>query len=76
MKKEDINKIFIDEINDRPPKKIYPTNKVIVKSIDDNWSLDLLDLIDYNVKNNRSYCYILVLCWKLFKVWLDSSIEE
>ena len=58
--KRDITKIFIDEIYDKAPKKIYPTNKTIVKSIDDTWSADLLDLIDYNVKNNRGYRYVLV----------------
>ena len=40
--------------------KIYPTNKTIVKSIDDTWSADLLDLVDYGVKNNRGYRYVLV----------------
>ena len=40
---------------------MYPTNKTIVKSIDDTWSADLLDLLDYGVKNNRSYRYILVV---------------
>ena len=59
--KKDLTKIFIDEIYDNPPKKAYPTNKTIVKSIDDTWSADLLDLVDYGVKNNRGYCYILVV---------------
>ena len=67
MKKDSI-KIFIDEIYDNPPKKVYPTNKsidvnmfTIVKSIDDTWSADLLDLVDYGVKNNRGYRFILVV---------------
>ena len=59
--KEDLAKIFIDEIYDKPDNKVYPTNKTIVKSIDDTWSADLLDLIDYNVKNNGGYRYILVV---------------
>ena len=59
--KKDLTKIFIDEIYDNPPKKIYPSNKTIVKSIDDTWSADLLDLVDYGVKNNRGYRYILVV---------------
>ena len=42
--KRDTTKIFMDEIYDRPPEKVYPTNKTIVKSIDDTWSADLLDL--------------------------------
>ena len=48
--KKDIIKKFIDEIYNRPPKKVYPTNKTIVKGIDDTRSADLLDLIDYGEK--------------------------
>ena len=58
--KKDLTKIFIDKIYDKPAKKVYPSNKTIVKSIDDTWSADLLDLIDYGVKNNRGYRYVLV----------------
>ena len=61
MQKKDLTKIFIDEIYDKAPKKIYPTNKTIVKSIDGTCLADLLDLIDYNVKNNRGYRFILVV---------------
>ena len=58
--KKDLTKTLIDEIYDNPPKKVYPTNKTIVKSIDDTWSADLLDLVDYGVKSNRGYRYVLV----------------
>ena len=53
--KKDSTKIFIDEIYDKPAKKVYPTNKTTVKSIDDTWSADRLDLIEYNRKNNRGH---------------------
>ena len=59
--KKDLTKIFIDEVYSKPPKKNYPTNKTIIKSIDDTWSSDLLDLNDYGPKNNKSYRYILVV---------------
>ena len=61
MKKRDLTKIFIDEIYSKPPKKNYPTNKTIIKSIDDTWSSDLLDMNDYGPKNNKGYRYILVV---------------
>ena len=61
MSKEDNIKIFIDEIYCKPPKKIYPTNKTIIKSIDDTWSSDLLDMNDYNPINNKGYRYILLV---------------
>ena len=57
---KDLTKTFIDEIYDNPPKKVYPTKKTIAKSIDDTWSADPLDLVDYGVKNNRGYRYVLV----------------
>ena len=33
--KKDLTKIFIDEIHSNPPKKNYPTDKIIIKSVDD-----------------------------------------
>ena len=57
--KKAITKIFIDEIYSSPPEDNYPKNKAIVKSIDDTWSSDLLDMNDYGIKNNKSYRYIL-----------------
>ena len=55
------NKIFINEIYSKPPKKYYPTNKTDVYYIGDIWSLDILDLKDYGPKNNRGYRYVLVI---------------
>ena len=45
-------KLFINEIYSKPPKKNYPTNKTDVYHIDDIWSLDILDLKDYDPENN------------------------
>ena len=57
----DLTKIFINEIYSKAPKRNYPTNKTKIKSIDDIWSSDLLDMNDYGPKNNRGYRYILVV---------------
>ena len=51
--KNDITKIFINETYSKPPHKNYETNKTKIKSIDDTWSSDLLDMNDYGPKNNR-----------------------
>ena len=67
MLKKDLIKIFINEIYFFSPKKNYPTNKTIIKSIDDTWSSDLLDMSDYGPKNNRGYTYILVVIDKFSK---------
>ena len=53
-------KIFINEIYSKSPKKNYATNKTDVYHIDDIWSLDISDLKDYGVENNRGYRYVLV----------------
>ena len=54
-------KKFIDEIFSSSPKKNYETNNTMIKSFDDNWSSDLLDVNDYGPENNRGYKYILVV---------------
>ena len=59
--KKDLTKLFTDEVYSKPPKKNYPTNKTMIKSIDDTWSSDLLDMNDYGPKNNKRYRYILVV---------------
>ena len=53
-------KIFINEIYSEPPKKYYATKKTNVYYIDDIWSLDILDLKDYGLENDRGYRYVLV----------------
>ena len=60
MSQKNIN-IFINEIYSKPPRKNYATNKTDVYHIDDIWSLDILDLKDYEAENNRGYRYVLVI---------------
>ena len=61
MIKKDLTKIFIDEIYSSPHKNIYPRTETKIKSIDDTWSSDLLDMNDYGPKNNKGYIYTLVV---------------
>ena len=53
MKKKNFTKTFIDEKYNTPPKKNYPTNESKIKSVDDTWSSDLLDMNDYGIKNKN-----------------------
>ena len=65
MTKKDNIKIFIDEIFSKPPIKIYPTNKIVynhIDEVDEIWSIDLADMIDYKVSNNKGFRYIFVFC--------------
>ena len=54
-------KIFIDEIYSKAPKKNYPTNKIIYNHIDEIWSIDLADMIDYKISNNKGFRYIFII---------------
>ena len=59
--KKDLTKIFIDEIYSIPPKKNYPTNKIVYNHVDEIWSIDWADMIDYKTSNNKGYRYIFII---------------
>ena len=61
MVKRDLTKIFIDEIYSSPPRKNYPTNKIIYDHIDEIWSIDLADFSDYKTSNNKGFRYIFII---------------
>ena len=54
-------KIFIIEINSKPPKKNYATDKFDVCHIDDIRSLDIVGLKDYGPENKRGYRFVSVV---------------
>ena len=59
--KKDLAKTFVDEIYSKPPRKNYPTNKIIYNHIDEIWSIDLADMIDYKTSNNKGFRYIFIV---------------
>ena len=61
MINKDLTKIFIDEIYSKPPRKNYPTNKLIYNHLDEIWSIDLADMIDYKISNNKGFRYIFII---------------
>ena len=71
-----IFKIFINEIYSKPPKKKCATSKTDVYHIDDIWPLDILDLKDYGLKNNRGYRYVLVVIDNFSKFGWTVSIKN
>ena len=56
----DLIKIFIDEIYSKPPKKSDPNNKMVYNHIDEIWSIDLADMVDYNISNNKGFRCIII----------------
>ena len=67
MSKKDNNKTFIDEMYSSPPKKNFPTNKIIYNHIDEIWSIDLADFSDYKTSNNKGYRHIFIIFEKFSK---------
>ena len=59
--KNDLTKIFIDEIYSKPSRKIFPTNKITYNHIDEIWSIDLANMIDYKISNNKGFRYIFII---------------
>ena len=61
MANKDLIKTFIDEIYSKPPRKNYPTNKMVYNHIDEIWSIDLTEMIDYKISNNKGFRYIFII---------------
>ena len=61
MSKNDNIKTYVDEIYSKPPKKNYPTNKIVYNNIDEIRSIDLVDMIDYKISNNKQFRYIFII---------------
>ena len=59
--KKDLTITFIDEIYSKPPKKNYPTNKIVYNHVDEIWSIDLAEFSDYKTSNNKGFRYIFVV---------------
>ena len=53
--KKDLTRTFINDIYSKPPKKNYPTNKIVYNHIDEFWSIDLADMVDYKTSNNKGF---------------------
>ena len=41
--------------------KKYPTNKIVYKSFDEIWSIDLADFSDYKTSNNEGFRYMFFI---------------
>ena len=52
---------FIDEICSKRPKRNYQTNKINYNHVDEIWSIDLADMVDYKISNNKGFRYIFVI---------------
>ena len=53
--KKDLIKIFSDEIYSQRLRKKYSTKKIIYNHFDENWSIDLADMIEFKTSNNEKF---------------------
>ena len=59
--KKDLTKIFVDEVYSKAPNINFPTKKIIYNHIDEIWGIDLADMIDYKISNNKGFRYIFII---------------
>ena len=59
--KKDLTKIFIDEIYSTLLIKTYPSDKIVYNHIDEIWSVDLADLLEYKISNIKGFKYTFVI---------------
>ena len=51
----------MDEIYSKPQLRNYPTIKIFYIHIDEIWSYDLIDMIDYKISNKKGFRYIFFI---------------
>ena len=61
MVKQSLVDFFIKEIYFKTAMKNNEKNETVVKHIDSTWSLNLVDMIDSGVNNNKGYRFIFVV---------------
>ena len=57
-------KIFIDEIQCNPPRKKYENNKIVYNLINETWSINLVDFLEYETSNSKGYRQSFVIIGK------------
>ena len=74
--KKNLTEKFTDEIISKAPGKNYETNKILYNQFNDIWSIDLADMIDYKISNNRGFRYIFVIIDNFSKYLWAISLEN
>ena len=67
LSKKDNIKIFIDQRYSKAPMRSNPTIKIIYNHIDEIWTIDLADKVDYKISNNKRLRYLIVIVDKFSK---------
>ena len=63
-----LTKIFVDEINSKPPQKNYPPNKIKYNLIGELWSRAIEDMIDYKTWITEGFRYITIIIEIFLKI--------
>ena len=59
--KNELIRTFNNKRFSKPPKKNYENNKVIYNHFDETGNIDLADMIDYKISNNKGFRYVFVM---------------
>ena len=59
--KKDLTKIFRDEIYSTLLINTYPSDKIVYNHIDEIWSVDLADMVEYKISNIKGFKYTFVI---------------
>ena len=76
MINKDLIKIFVDEIYSKPTLRNYPSIKIVYNHIDEIWSIDLADMIDYKTSNNKGFRYIFIIIDNYSKYLWATSLKN
>ena len=75
--KKDLSKILMNELCNKAPRRNYKTNKIIYNHIDETWSIDLADMIDYKISNIKGFIYIFIIIDNFSKyLWAIPFIKK
>ena len=64
------------ELYSKPPKKNYPTNKKLHNHLDEIWSIDLADMIDYKILTKEGLRCIFVSSQKIYGVFISKKSSQ
>ena len=59
--KQDLTKIFIDEVYKKSPKRNFETTNTVYNYIDEIWYIDRADFSDCKISKNKGFRYIFVI---------------
>ena len=74
--KRDLTKVFTDEVYSKTPMRKHPINRIVYNHIDEKWSIDLVDVVDYKISNNKGYINTFIIIDNFSKYLLPLRLKN